>query len=85
MYVKPTDAACVMLYKVKLILYSSKVQVKVLTSTLTFKRALTSSSMLGSIGMCDACIIKQSQAPIQGQLAATTYCCGACRNNSPHT
>lgn len=43
----------------------------------TLERAFTSSSMFRSIGMWEACIMRQSQAPIHGQLAATTYCWGA--------
>lgn len=46
---------------------------------------MTSNSMFTSMGMCEGCIIRQSQAPIHGQLAATTYCCGAWESSAIHT
>lgn len=54
-------------------------------STLTFALAFTSSNIFKSIGICEGCIIKQSQAPIHGQAAATTYWTEALFNNSIQT
>lgn len=51
----------------------------------TLERALISNSMFKSMGMWDACIIRQSQAPIHGQLAATTCCWGAWDRSSIQT